>query len=131
MAATKSADAASNPKITYLHEAVVSWTGWSLAAPPPGRAILPDDQVDKKTTETESELPPGMTFKTTFKALRGSLPRLRFGRRYRMRGRVVDLAGNSLPPQESDYGPEPPVSEAQPFLRFEPITAPVLSLIHI
>lgn len=130
MAATKSPDPASNPKVTYLHEAVVSWTGWSLAAPPPGRAILPDDQVDKNTTETEPELPPGMSFKTNFKALPSSLPRLRFGRRYRMRGRVVDLAGNSLPPRESDYGPEPPVSEAQPFLRYEPITAPVIALVR-
>lgn len=129
LAATKSADPASNPKTIYLHEAVVSWTGWSLAAAAPGRAILPDDSVDPNTTETQPELPPGISFQSTFKALPGSLPRLRFGRRYRIRGRVVDLAGNSLPPRRDDFGSEPPPKEARAFLRYEPIAAPAIALV--
>lgn len=129
LAATTSADPASNQDIVYLHEAVVSWTGWSLAAPPPGRAILPDGTVDTTQAHTEAELPPGVTFRTRFRAVAGSLPRLRFGRRYWMRARAVDLAGNSLPPQEGDFGSENPRQRAQAFLRYEPLAAPVIALV--
>ena len=36
LAATTSSDKTSNADILYLHEALVSWTGWSLAAPSAG-----------------------------------------------------------------------------------------------
>ena len=36
LAATRSSDETANTDILYLHEALVSWTGWSLAAPPAG-----------------------------------------------------------------------------------------------
>lgn len=130
LAATRSPDPTYNADVVHLHEAVTSWTGWSLAAPPPGRAILPDDSVDNATVETEAELPPGVRVRTRFKALPGSLPRLRFGRRYWMRGRVVDLAGNSLPPRENDYGPEDPAGNARRFLRYEPLKPPVVALVR-
>jgi hypothetical protein len=129
LAATRSADPTSNRDIVYLHEAVVSWTGWSLAASPPGRAVLPDGTVDRTQPQTEAELPPGLKFRSRFRAVRGSLPRLRFGRHYWMRARAVDLAGNSPPPQEGDFGPENPHGNAQPFLRYEPIAAPVIALV--
>src|SRR5262249_45507763 len=108
LGATQSPDPASNPDVLCLHEAVVSWTGWSLTAPPAGRAIRPDDSVDKNEAQTEAELPPGLDFRSRFRAARRSLPRLRFGRHYWMRARAVDLAGNSLPPREEDFGPENP-----------------------
>ena len=100
MAATKSPDPEANPDLLWLHEAILSWTGWSLAAPPPGRAIRVDDTVDT-AVQTEAALPPGLKFESRLRAARGSLPRLRYGRRYWLRARAVDLAGNSLDPQES------------------------------
>jgi hypothetical protein len=130
LAATHSSDPSSNAKVLYLHEALVSWTGWSLAAPQPGRAVLPDDSVDTNTAQTDAVIPPGLHLKTTFTAVKGSLPRLRFGRQYWMRGRVVDLAGNSLPPLEQDYGPEAPAQHARFFLRFEPLAAPAVALVR-
>ncbi len=108
----------------------MSWTGWSLGAPPPGRAVGVDVGTKPgekpEFTDEAGELP-GLDFRSRFRALPGSLPRLRYGRRYALRARAVDLAGNSLPPFEKDFGPEP-VLAAQPFLRFEPLAEPVLAL---
>jgi hypothetical protein len=129
LAATRSSDPASNADLLYLHEALVSWTGWSLAARPPGRAIGPDDSVDKTRDESEAELPPGLRFKSSFTPVKASLPRLRFGRSYWMRARAVDLAGNSLAPFEKDYGSEQPAMYAQRYLRYEPVAAPVIALL--
>ena len=129
LAATKSADPTSNQNLLYLHEALVSWTGWSLAAPMPGRAIKGNDEVDKTSAQTNAELPPGMKFQSQFRALPKSLPRLRFGRNYSMRARVVDLAGNSLTPQEKSFGPEDPGKNARPYLRYEPLAAPIMALV--
>lgn len=126
LGATKSSDPTSNEKLVYLHEAIMSWTGWSLAAPPPGRAIQRDGTVDN----TEATLPPGLKFKTKFKALPGSLPRLRLGHKYWIRARVVDLAANSLSPQENDFGPESPQRNSRAYLRYEPVAAPIIALVR-
>jgi hypothetical protein len=128
LGATVSPDPSSHPHLVYLHEALVSWTGWSLAAPPPGRAIMPDDSVDKSSAATEAVVPAGVKLKSRFRAKPGSLPRLRFGRDYWIRARVVDLAGNSLPPSEANHGSENPEGRARPFLRYEPVAPPVLAL---
>lgn len=135
LAATRSPDKTYNPDILYLHEALVSWTGWSLVAPQPGRAIADDskagdDPARKPEFSDEAELPPGIDFRTRFRAVPSSLPRLRYGRSYALRARVVDLAGNSLPPQPEDFGPENPAANPEPFLRFEPVAAPVLALVR-
>jgi hypothetical protein len=124
LAATKSADEGSNPDLIYLHEALTSWTGWSLTAPPPGQVIDKDDQ----SGPADAEVPPGIRLQTSFRAVPGSLPRLRYGRKYWLRARVVDLAGNSLPPQPKDFGPENPVQRAVRYMRYEPIGAPALAL---
>jgi hypothetical protein len=125
LAATKSADDASNQKMIWLHEALVTWNGWSLTAPPPGLTINNADNV----SNPEPELPPGMRLQTAFEALPGSLPRLRYGREYWIRARVVDLAGNSLAPRPGDFGPEKPASQARAYLRYDPISAPALALV--
>ena len=129
LGATRSSDKSSNPDLLFLHEALLSWTGWSLTAPPPGRAIRPDDKVDKSSATTEAEIPPGLHFKTRFKPGIGSLPRLRYGRDYWIRARAVDLAGNSLAPAEHSFGPEHPDEHARRFLRYEPVLAPVIALL--
>ncbi len=130
LAATTSPDPTADPDVMWLHEALVSWTGWSLAAPQPGRAIKPDDSVPKTGTRTEAVLPPGLHFQSHFQAVPKSLPRLRFGRRYWIRARAVDLAGNSLPPQPDDFGHENPQRLAQPYLRYEPLAAPAIALVQ-
>jgi len=126
LAATKSPDPASNQDVIYLHEALLSWTGWSLCAPPPGRTIDKDD----KPADAAADVPPGLHLKTDFKAAKGSLPRLRYGRKYWIRARMTDLAGNSLRPQTNDFGPEAPQTNARSYLRFEPMMPPALALIR-
>jgi len=143
LAATKSADPTSNPDLVWLHEALVSWTGWSLCAPQPGKTIHhkrdadPDkDHVDE-VGDAEPDVPPGIRLRTAFKTLPppqpgtqspGSLPRLRYGRRYWIRARAVDLTGNSLPMSLDDFGPEKPKKNARTYFRFEPISAPAIAL---
>jgi hypothetical protein len=130
LAATTSSDRASNPDIIWLHETLVAWAGWSLCAPPPGRTIGhdPKDHSDP-VTDAEPEVPPGLRLQSRFNVLAGSLPRLRYGRRYWLRARVVDLAGNSLEPQPKDFGPEKSKQNAQPYFRCEPISAPAIALV--
>lgn len=92
LAATRSPDKTYNPDILYVHEALVSWTGWSLAAPQPGRAIADDskagdDPAGKPEFSDQAELPPGIDFRSRFRVVPGSLPRLRYGRSYALRAR--------------------------------------------
>jgi len=142
LAATTSRDENSNPDVIWLHETLVSWAGWSLCAPPPGKTIhhqtsAPDpDDPNKEIVvhedpvgEPEAEVPPGLRLESSFRPLPGTLPRLRYGRRYRIRARAVDLAGNSLVPQANDFGSEGPQTNAQPYLRFDPISAPSIALV--
>ena len=129
LAATKSADPTSNANTVALHEALMTWHGWSLAAPPPGRNIPPDGTVDTSQDQSQAEAPPGLNFTSVFQAVTGSLPRLRFGRKYWLRARAVDLAGNSLDFRSTDFGSENAATNAVPFLRFEPVAAPILALI--
>jgi hypothetical protein len=129
LAATTSPDPASNANVVSLHEALITWSGWSLAARPPGRNVRPDGTVDKTQDQSEAEVPPGLKFTSRFKPVKNSLPRLRFGRSYWMRARVVDLAGNSLDFQPTDFGSENAAAMAVPFLRYEPLAAPVLALV--
>jgi hypothetical protein len=70
--------------------------------------------------------------KAEFRVVRGSLPQLRFGQRYRLRARAVDLAGNSLllgDPltdllSHSFALPQDP--EGFAYLRYEPVAAPLV-----
>jgi hypothetical protein len=131
LAATTSPDEKSNADIIWLHEALLSWTGWSLCAPPPGRTISHDgsDHSDP-ITDAEPVVPAGLHLQTVFKAIPGSLPRLRYGRKYWIRARIVDLAGNSLALQPKDFGLEFSQKNASPYFRFEPISAPAIALVR-
>jgi hypothetical protein len=142
LVATTSRDKTSNPDVIWLHETLVSWAGWSLCAPAPGKSIHhqtmgpdPDDPTkeivvhEDPVGEPEAEVPPGLRLQSTLRALSGSLPRLRYGRRYWLRARAVDLAGNSLAPQPNDFGPEKPKTNARLYSRFDPISAPALALV--
>jgi hypothetical protein len=133
LAATRSPDPTYNADILNLHEAMVAWTGWSLAAPPPGRGVGDDINKGpdgKPRFSDGAGAVAGLDFASRFGAVPGSLPRLRYGRSYALRARAVDLAGNSLPPAEADFGPEAPAAAPRPFLRFEPVAAPVIALVR-
>jgi hypothetical protein len=115
----------------YVSESLFLWQGWSLAAPRPVDAL-----PQPKESARVSTLPGTFNLKTTFSAK--SLPRLRFGERYEIRARTVDLAGNSLSVDDatSALGAIPaqqrPVLPATgqdfAFQRFEPIASPVAVL---
>lgn len=125
----------------YLHEAVARWAGWSLSVPPPGkaisrnpdpdRAVPPDDPADREPDDRQHESVTPFKLKTTFRVTPRSLPALRFGRRYRLRARVVDLAGNSLALDdplalEADAFAIPHDEDGFAYLRYEPVSPPQL-----
>jgi hypothetical protein len=124
------------PDDHYLHETLFRWTGWSLAAPRPGRAIrdstVPgthlqnEDLVDADLDEATAPNVNGLAIKVT--ATKGTLPRLRFGHTYRMRARLVDLAGNSLALDERDLTPTEQATEPVTYGRFEPLNPPAMVL---
>ena len=104
----------------WAHETWFRWQGWSLAAPRPGRHIGIDG-----ASASNADTPAGnLAVDVRFDVPPGSLPRLRFGRAYDCRLRAVDLAGSSLAVDD-------PISESYalplgPYLRFDPLPAPVL-----
>jgi hypothetical protein len=126
----------------YVHEAIARWRGWSLSAPLPFRHLtrypdaadaLPDPKPgDPPDMYDENE--PITPFRVTseYKVVGGSLPPQRFGVRYRMRARVVDLAGNSLDHDDpladvlSRLFGLPLDPEGFAYLRFEPVGAPLV-----
>lgn len=94
----------------YLHEALAGWEGWSLSVERPGKRIRfvhdGDPELgqasrreiveDTPATPLLGETPPHPV-RATHQVVKGSLPRLRFGRDYAFRAWAVDLAGNSRP----------------------------------
>ncbi|MBY8977074.1 hypothetical protein KHP62_14750 [Rhodobacteraceae bacterium NNCM2] len=115
----------------YLHESLFRWTGWSLVASRPGLTIKAetndDDQLQAEVpttvTDTAAE---GNGLAATFKPVKGSLPRLRFGEFYRVRARIVDLAGNSLAVDDPSIEPLEQASDAVGYWRFEPVDPPAM-----
>ncbi len=102
----------------YLHETLVGWDGWSLAAKRPGKAI-----TNTETEDIEQEALADFPLLTSFEPTPGTLPRLRFGRTYRFRSRAVDLAGNSV--REEAIDPQH-VTVQHVFQRFEPVPSPAV-----
>ena len=132
---TTSDDADSNEH--YLHESLFRWTGWSLSTPRPGRALKAEDSDDGShiQRETSSSVPDsdeqdaaknGCGVSAVFTTAKGSLPRLRFGHLYRLRARIVDIAGNSLALDAQPIGEFTGASDAVGYWRFEPIDPPVI-----
>ena len=119
-----------NPPVV-VHESIAHWQGWSLASVLPGKAA-------GEGGANPGTLPGPFPLATQFSATPASLPRLRYGHRYRLRARTVDLAGNSLDLAGADAvlagfttpGQDPPVlptgADGLTYARFEPVPAPVL-----
>jgi hypothetical protein len=95
----------------YVHQIVARWDGWSLAASRPDRIADPIVIPPQSFTVGQTHDP-------------GSLPRLRFGRQYRLRVRLADLAGGGLHLEEP--GSDEQQSQEFTHLRFEPIAPPEL-----
>ncbi|MFF7444157.1 hypothetical protein [Streptomyces sp. NPDC008122] len=100
----------------YLHQIVMRWDGWSPVAERPERIVDTGDGMP-----TAAAPPP---FDAVVEADPGSLPRLRFGRDYRLRVRIADLAGGGLRPDET--GPEEERTNVFRHHRFEPLPPPEL-----
>jgi hypothetical protein len=125
----------------YIHEAIARWAGWSLSAPHPGKHLsrfadpdkaVPPDGDDPDYAENQPVTPFKMT--VNYLVAPGTLPRLRFGTRYRIRARVVDLAGNSMKPDDkladalAAIFALPRDVEGFTYLRYEPVAAPLIVL---
>ncbi|MCX5414519.1 hypothetical protein [Streptomyces sp. NBC_00059] len=125
----------------YLHDNVITWDGWSLAAPRPGKVLSADEHApDPANAATQPQrignpAAPGVPLEIISVARPGTLPRLRFGRSYRVRVRTVDLAGNGLTAAQADtlMAEEParadlalPAAGPQVFRRFESVPSPVV-----
>jgi hypothetical protein len=110
-------DPEADEQFLYQGESLMKWEGWSLAAPRPGRTLDSHDQV----TDAPNDPPDGFPLVMNFAATPGTLPRLRFGNRYRIRARTVDIAGNSLPPDSTDTTH---ATDRITYGRYEPVPAP-------
>ena len=110
----------------YVHEAIFRWTGWSLAVPRPGKSL--DDQSNLQARESRQRHERGLRLLTEFNVPPGSLPKLRYGTKYKVRARVVDIAGNVLAPN-SPLANNPAVATKEfTYTRYSPVSAPQISL---
>ncbi|WP_158849579.1 Ig-like domain-containing protein [Saccharothrix deserti] len=113
----------------YLHESLLRWTGWSLVAPRPGKAISADSDPAAAPERPDNAAVTSLGLQTTFAAAVGSLPRLRYGVGYRLRARVVDLAGNSRSLAEAgDLPALPATAPGRVYLRYEAVPSPIVVL---
>ncbi len=120
-ALTSPADPSASKELR-LHEAIAEWAGWSLSAPRPESVIGTHDEIQNGPAKPAAS---NFRLAVTFVPKPGSLPRLRFGRRYRLKARSVDLAGNG--PALIEHGLEPQtVSPPIVYRRYEPVSQPVL-----
>jgi hypothetical protein len=115
----------------YLHETLFKWTGYSLVAPRPGRTIRAHDATDsglqrEEVEDVKEHATSGNGLAVTFRAEKRSLPRLRFGSTYRLRARIVDLAGNSLSVDDSALANDIQATEPVSYGRLEPVDPPAL-----
>ncbi|WP_218923113.1 hypothetical protein [Bacillus thuringiensis] len=98
----------------YIHEIDLRWDGWSHVVQRPDRKVEMG-----KIPQLPAIDPP---FNSDIEIEQGSLPRLQFGRTYRLRVRVADLAGNGLYLNEVNHEEE--CTEPFAHCRFEPILPP-------
>jgi hypothetical protein len=124
----------------YIHESLVTWDGWSLSVPRAGKAISRDPRApvpgdpDTQPQRVENRAMTAMGLSISAAVVAGTLPRLRFGRAYRVRARTVDLAGNGPTLAQADHligltvtdTPILPAKDALVFRRFEPVPAPAI-----
>lgn len=128
-----------SPGDLFVPETLARWEGWSLALHMPGYAInntdddpAPSDEkrdrvYNSRTLEAKKyAFDPDLDFKLNVQSeiVPGTLPRLRFGRDYRLRIRTVDLAGNSPSPESPSESPAETERVHIRYLRHEPLASP-------
>ncbi|MYS84830.1 hypothetical protein [Embleya scabrispora] len=111
----------------HVHEHLVTWDGWALSAPHPGKAVANGDGPERIPNAAATTLP----LEIDTRPRPGSLPHLRFGRSYRIRIRTVDLAGNGPTLEEADGLLDQdvlvlPATGGPVFRRFEAVPPPLL-----
>ncbi|MFC9392623.1 hypothetical protein ACFTWS_05580 [Streptomyces sp. NPDC057027] len=119
-ALTRGSDAQDH-RVSRLHQSLFRWNGWSLVAEPPGKMLDVSEHLADPGPTTDAGLP----FSSTVRPADGTLPSLRYGRSYRFRARLVDLAGRSLPFTDRPTAGEPATAPLL-YTRYEPVPAPVL-----
>lgn len=119
----------------FVPETLMRWAGWSLSVPRPGRTMGHDDTGVRMDTFTSrnGDVPINEAPFSTFPTAR-ALPILRFGETYRVRARVVDLAGNDVgfvrdtPATDTAAFAAQRASAPLRYGRFEPVPSPVALL---
>ena len=107
----------------YFHETLAGWDGWSLAVKRPGKIVDETRPVDPQA-EPPDVADTGFPLAARFSVQPGSLPRLRYGRRYAVRVRAVDLSGRSIPDDQLDETHERELD--QTYQRWEPVPSPAV-----
>lgn len=125
LAASRPADSATQLK---LRDSLFRWDNWSVSV----------GLGDQPMNPCAAPAPKEQAIRGCFEVADGSLPALRFGVRYRVRCRTVDLAGNGLRLADCDdqdssrtLGGERDTQGQSPdlvYLRHEPVLAPVVLL---
>ncbi|HEY3366431.1 MAG TPA: hypothetical protein VGK74_15355 [Symbiobacteriaceae bacterium] len=110
------------PQELRLSEIIAEWAGWSLSASRPESVIGTKDEIQAEPVQPAA---PDFKLQVTFTAVKRSLPRLRFGRQYRLKVRSVDLAGNGPGPSGRNLDPQV-LSPHVRYQRYEPVAQPVL-----
>ena len=115
---TQSVEAA-NLKVFQQHQSLFRWENWSLLV------RFPQLALDVKRNDPKPENAP-LRLRPEFEVVDKSLPKLRFGKEYRVRCRVVDPAGNSLGKDDigsDDFAATLPTGR---FARYESVAPPEL-----
>ncbi len=132
-----------DPDDVFVSETLARWEGWSLSVRKPGYAINESDDYELQDGETEKKdfvyktktleakkytFDPDLEFKINAqsKIVPGTLPKLRFGKDYRVRIRAVDLAGNSVPVSHPTESPLDTIRANIRYLRYEPLASPIV-----
>ncbi|MEI6138748.1 MAG: hypothetical protein WCP85_05775 [Mariniphaga sp.] len=132
-----------DPGDIFISETLARWEGWSLSVGKPGYAIneaegykLKGDERVKRDFVHESKAEEDKKyaynvdseFRLNVKTniVPGTLPKLRFGKEYRIRIRAVDLAGNSVPlTHVSEDSGETTIGGIK-YMRYEPLSSPIM-----
>jgi hypothetical protein len=129
-----------------VHEAIVRWDGWSLAAPRPGGQINDDGSLTPglgnpmpPTSETDAAGNINPQFSAEYSVPAAGiqvtdpvsgqvigttgLPLLRYGQSYQYRARAVDLGGWSIPPNSTEAST---TTVTTTHCRWEPVRPPLI-----
>ena len=132
-----------DPGDVFVSETLARWEGWSLSVRKPGYAINDSEDYQLKPEETRKHdfvhsdkvkenrkytFDPDLEFKINAQSniVAGTLPKLRFGKDYRIRIRAVDLAGNSVPLTHQSEDSAETVRKNIRYMRFEPLSSPIV-----